>query len=86
MWYLRGWNCFGRAHSYSLVTQSTSVLEETSFHFILKSSREVTTGITPFRALEKAYRHCNTGRERMLLVFRMDVCILHTQRLLPGGI
>lgn len=53
MWYLRESELFfGREHSYSEVTQSASALEETCFHWSLKLSREVTTGITPFQDLE----------------------------------
>lgn len=53
MWYLRESEYFlGSRHSYSEVTQSASVLEETSFHRSLKFSREATTGITPFQDLE----------------------------------
>ena len=36
--------------SNSEVTQSASILEEICFHLILKLSKEVTTGITPFQA------------------------------------
>lgn len=65
MWYLRAEHSLGSLHSYSLVTQSTSVLEETSFHLILKFSREVTTEITPFRAYDKKpCNYCNTGKKR----------------------
>ena len=52
MWYLREEHLPGSLHSYSEVTQSASALEETCFHWSLKLSREVTTGITPFQDLE----------------------------------